>query len=278
MTNIGMVLPEPGYWAQAAALIRRHGSLLVMDETHTLSSGPGGYARAHGIAADAVVVGKAIGGGMPCAAYGFSAELAAQAEAAKRAAAPGHSGIGNLLAMAAMRATLGTFLRPEVFVPMHARAAALAQGLQALIRRHRLPWCVTQVGARTEFQFCARPPRNGSEAGAAMDADLEHALHLYLLNRGRRGGPAGHHGRRRGCPIRDLARPAGSDRPPDPCGPGRLGSTGQAGEDFGPCASCAARRGQAVCGHGAHGDGELDHSGIIREIRRFQGLPVTDCV
>ena len=189
MTNIGMVLPDPGYWAQASALIRRHGSLLVMDETHTLSSGPGGYARAHGVKADAVVVGKAIGGGMPCAAYGFSAELAERAEAAKRAATPGHSGIGttltaNLLAMAAMRATLSTFLRPEIFAPMHARAERLAAGLRGLIERHRLPWCVSQVGARTEFQFCARPPRNGSEAGAAMDPELEHALHLYLLNRG----------------------------------------------------------------------------------------------
>ena len=189
MTNIGMVLPDPGYWAKASALIRRHGSLLVMDETHTLSSGPGGYARAHGVKADAVVVGKAIGGGMPCAAYGFSAELAERAEAAKRAATPGHSGIGttltaNLLAMAAMRATLSTFLRPEIFAPMHARAERLAAGLRGLIERHRLPWCVSQVGARTEFQFCARPPRNGSEAGAAMDPELEHALHLYLLNRG----------------------------------------------------------------------------------------------
>jgi glutamate-1-semialdehyde 2,1-aminomutase len=189
MTNVGMVLPDPGYWEQASSLIRRQGSLLVMDETHTLSSGPGGYARAHGIAADAVVVGKALGGGMPCAAYGFSAELAKRAQAAKRAAAPGHSGIGttltaNLLAMAAMRATLSTFLRPEVFAPMHARAERLAQGLKALIERHHLPWCVSQVGARTEFQFCARPPRNGNEARAAMDAELEHALHLYLLNRG----------------------------------------------------------------------------------------------
>jgi glutamate-1-semialdehyde 2,1-aminomutase len=189
MTNTGMVLPDPGFWEKATALIRRYGSWLVMDETHTLSSGPGGYARAHGIAADAVVVGKALGGGMPCAAYGFSADLAARAEAAKRAAAPGHSGIGttltaNLLAMAAMRATLSTYLRPEVFAPMHARAERLALGLRALIQRYRLPWCITQVGARTEFQFRAQAPRNGTEAGAAMNAELEQALHLYLLNQG----------------------------------------------------------------------------------------------
>ncbi len=189
MTNIGMVLPEPGYWEQAQQLIRRHGSLLVLDETHTLSSGPGGYGRAHGLLPDAVVVGKALGGGMPCAAYGFSAALAAQAEAAKHAAPPGHSGIGttltaNLLAMAAMRATLTQLMTPAVFAPMHALAEQLAAGLRAAIARHGLPWCVTQVGARVEFQFCPQPPRNGSAAEAAMDAELEHALHLALLNRG----------------------------------------------------------------------------------------------
>ncbi|NDY90372.1 aspartate aminotransferase family protein [Ideonella livida] len=189
MTNIGMVLPEPGFWEAAQRLIHRHGSLLVMDETHTLSSGPGGYARAHGIHADAVVVGKALGGGMPCAAYGFSAELAARAVAAKRQAPAGHSGIGttltaNALAMAAMRATLEHLLRPEVFAPMHARAERLAGLLRGAFARQGVPWCVTQVGARTEFQFCPRPPRHGSAAGAAMDPALEHALHLYLLNRG----------------------------------------------------------------------------------------------
>jgi glutamate-1-semialdehyde 2,1-aminomutase len=189
MTNIGMVMPEPGFWDAARQLIHRHGSLLVMDETHTLSSGPGGYARAHGIRADAVVVGKALGGGMPCAAYGFTAELAARAQAAKQAAGAGHSGIGttltaNALAMAAMRATLEHLLTPQVFVPMHERARRLAGLLQALFARHGLPWCVTQVGARTEFQFCPTPPHNGTQAAAAMHAELEQALHLSLLNRG----------------------------------------------------------------------------------------------
>ncbi|CAN7645419.1 aspartate aminotransferase family protein [Pseudorhodoferax sp. LjRoot39] len=189
MTNIGMVLPEPGFWPAAAELVRRHGSLLVLDETHTISSGPGGYARAHGLAPDALVLGKPLGGGMPCAAYGFTAELAARCEAAKRAAPPGHSGIGttltaNLLAMAAMRATLSSLMTDAVYQPMLALAGELAQGLRGAIARHGLPWCVSQVGARAEFQFCDRPPRNGSEAAAAMNDALEHLLHLALLNRG----------------------------------------------------------------------------------------------
>ena len=188
MTNIGMVLPQPGFWEQALSVIHRHGALLVMDETHTISSGPGGYARAQGLVPDAVVVGKPLGGGMPCAAYGFSADLAARAEAAKRNAPPGHSGIGttltaNLLAMAAMRATLTQLMTPATYAPMLALAARLADGLRQTIARHQLPWCVSQVGARTEFQFCSTPPLNGTQASAAMNPELEHAIHLFLLNR-----------------------------------------------------------------------------------------------
>jgi glutamate-1-semialdehyde 2,1-aminomutase len=189
MTNIGMVLPEPGYWEAAQELIHRHGAALVIDETHTISCGPGGYARAHGIRADAVVVGKPVGGGMPCAAYGLSAEWAERAVRAKREAPPGHSGIGttltgNPMAMAAMRATLSELMTDAVYAPMLALSEQLARGLREIIARRRLPWCVTQLGARSEFQFRATPPRNGSEAGAALDAELEHLIHLALLNRG----------------------------------------------------------------------------------------------
>ncbi len=189
MTNIGMVLPEPGFWEQAQAIMRRHGTLLVMDETHTISSGPGGYARAHGIAPDALVVGKPIAGGLPCAVYGMTAEMAQRVEHAKRTAPPGHSGVGttlsaNMFAMAAMRANLECVMTEPAYAQMFALAARLADGLRALIARHALPWCVTQVGARTEFQFSPAPPRNGSEAGAMLDAELEQVIHLFLLNRG----------------------------------------------------------------------------------------------
>ena len=189
MTNIGMVLPRPGYWEAAQQLLKRHGSLLVIDETHTISSGPGGYAQAHGMQPDALVVGKPIGGGIPCAAYGFTEELARRVEKAKRNAPPGHSGIGttlsaNMFAMAAMRANLEQVMTEQAYQHMFALAAQLAEGLRAVIARHNLPWCVTQIGARTEFQFTPTAPQNGTHAQSILDHELEQIIHLYLLNRG----------------------------------------------------------------------------------------------
>jgi glutamate-1-semialdehyde 2,1-aminomutase len=189
MTNIGMVLPQPGFWEAAQALIRQHGTLLILDETHTFSSGPGGYARANGLRPDALVFGKPIAGGLPCAVYGMSGELAARAMQAKQNAPVGHSGIGNTLTgnrltMAAMRATLAEVATEGAFVHMLARCTEVAEGLRAVIAQHNLPWCVTQVGARCEFQFGPTPPENGTQAQTLFDAELEHLIHLALLNRG----------------------------------------------------------------------------------------------
>lgn len=189
MTNIGMVLPQPGFWQAAQALIHQHGSLLVLDETHTFSSGPGGYAKTHGLQPDALALGKPMAGGLPCAVYGMSAALAARATQAKRDAPPGHSGIGttltaNRLTLAAMRATLAEVATDAAFAHMIARCSEVADGLRACIARHGLPWCVTQVGARCEFQFGPTPPQNGTQASALFDEELEHLMHLALLNRG----------------------------------------------------------------------------------------------
>lgn len=189
MTNIGMVLPAPGFWQTAQSLIQQHGALLVMDETHTISTGAGGYCQVHGIKPDALVLGKPVGGGVPCAVYGMSAELASRAVRAKSDAPPGHSGIGttltgNMLSMAAMRATLSDVMTPAAYDHMLALARELAEGIRQLLAERRLPWCVTELGARVEFQFCPTPPQNGSEADARLDAELEHLIHLGLLNRG----------------------------------------------------------------------------------------------
>jgi len=138
---------------------------------------------------DALVVGKPIGGGIPCAVYGFTEELARRVEQAKHDAPPGHSGVGttlsaNMFAMAAMRANLEQVMTAQAYQHMFALAAQLAEGLRTVIARHKLPWCVTQIGARTEFQFTPAAPQNGTQAQALLDSDLEQIIHLYLLNRG----------------------------------------------------------------------------------------------
>ncbi len=189
MTNIGMVLPAPGYWQTAQSLIRQYGALMVMDETHTISTGAGGYCQVHGLEPDALVLGKPVGGGVPCAVYGMSAALASRAVRAKADAPPGHSGIGttltgNMLSMAAMRATLTEVMTPTAYAHMLPLARQLAEGVRHILAERHLAWCVTELGARVEFQFCPEPPQNGSEAGAQLDAELEHLIHLGLLNRG----------------------------------------------------------------------------------------------
>jgi glutamate-1-semialdehyde 2,1-aminomutase len=189
LTNIGMVPPAPGFLEGLRELTRRYGSLLIMDETHTLSSGPGGACRAWGIEPDALVVGKAIAGGLPCAAYGFSAQLATRMRIVKDAAPAGHSGIGttlsgNPLTLAALRANLAEVMSEAAYAHMLALAEQLATGLETILRQHRLDWRVTRLGARAELQFCAQTPRSGREAAAAFQPALERLLHLYLINRG----------------------------------------------------------------------------------------------
>ncbi len=189
MTNCGMVLPDAGVLDAIRAMTRHMGTLLIWDETHTISSGPKGHSGGHGPSGDMFVIGKAIGGGVPCAAYGFSAEVADRMKVLRAGMVPGHSGIGttlsaNALALAAMRAMLDQVMTQDAYVTMLATADRLVAGLNAVITRHNAPWHVAHVGARVEFTCSPHPPRNGTEARAAMDHELEVTVHLALVNRG----------------------------------------------------------------------------------------------
>ncbi len=189
LTNCGLVLPDPGFWAAAQALCQRHGTLLALDETHTLSTGCGGYARVHGLQPDLLVIGKAVAGGLPCAVYGFTHALAQRMRDAKQAAPEGHSGIGttlagNALAIAALHAALTHLHTPASYTHMLALADTLATGLRTLVATHALGWTITQLGARMELQYTAQPPRNAAEVHASHQPALDALLHLFLLNRG----------------------------------------------------------------------------------------------
>lgn len=188
MTNAGMVLPEPQFLEQAFAAARRHDALVVLDETHTLSSGLGGYGRTHRLAADGLVCGKAIAGGVPCAVYGVSADWQTRIDAFMRDRSGGHSGIGttlaaNPLSVAALLASLREVMTAPNHALMDARAAELEAGLRATFTRLRLDWHVSRVGARTEFGF-GPAPRNARDAERQMRPELERLIHLSLLNRG----------------------------------------------------------------------------------------------
>lgn len=189
LTNFGLVPPEEGFWQAASALCKKYGTLLIMDETHTISTAHGGYTRAHQLQPDFFVVGKAVAGGLPCAVYGFSEEMAGKMQAAKEAAPDGHSGIGttlsgNALTFAALEATLSAVNTAEHYAAMLQLASTLERGLMECITRHQLPWTVTRLGARMELQFMPRTPRNADDVRAADAEDLERFTHLFMLNRG----------------------------------------------------------------------------------------------
>ena len=189
LTNIGIVPPAEGFHDELRAATRRHGTLLIVDETHTLCAGPGGYTAAHGLEPDVLTVGKSIGGGIACAAYGFTDELAARIEESISRDESDVGGIGgtlaaNVLSLAAMRATLTEVLTEEAFARMIALGERFEQGVQASIDRHALPWHVTRLGCRVEYLFRPDRPRTGSEAAAGGDPLLDRLIHLWALNRG----------------------------------------------------------------------------------------------
>ena len=189
LTNIGIVLPNPGFHSEVRRLATKYDALLVVDETHTMCAGPGGATAEYGIEPDMVVVGKWIAGGIPSGALGMSATTAARAEAAGKGPVRGLSGVGstvagNAMCTAAMRAILADVLTAEAFVHMKAMAFAWTQGVEEVIARHDLPWHVVQLGSRAEYRYLPAAPRSGAEGAVVVDANLDRYLHIGCLNRG----------------------------------------------------------------------------------------------
>ncbi len=190
MTNAGIVLPDPGYHDGLRELTREHGTLLVIDETHTFCAGQGGYTAAEGLDPDMLTIGKAIAGGIPAAAYGMTEEVSERIGAylgALEASDVGGIGgtlAGNALSLAAARATLAEVLTDEAFAHMTEMAERFQAGVNEVITSHGVPWNSVRLGCRVEYHFQPSPPRNGSEAVAADDRALGRYMHLHALNRG----------------------------------------------------------------------------------------------
>ena len=189
MTNVGIIHPDPGYHQALREITRRTGTLLIIDETHTICTGPGGYTAAHGLEPDMLTIGKPIASGLPAAAYGVSHKVAEEILRRNHIQQSDSGGIGgtlagNALALAAMRATLEHVLTQAAFDRTIPLARRFEEGVAGVIKKHDLPWHVVRLGNRVEYQFRATPPRNGGEAEATMDGELDGLLHLMALNRG----------------------------------------------------------------------------------------------
>jgi glutamate-1-semialdehyde 2,1-aminomutase len=190
MTNVGIVHPEPGYHDALRRATSETGTLLIIDETHTICAGPGGYTRAAGLDPDFLTIGKAIGSGIPAGTYGFSEAVADRIRAANTdlevidVGGVGGTLAGNALSLAAIRATLADVLTEESFARMIPLGERWAAGVQATIDELGLPWHVSRLGCRAEYLFRTELPRNGAEAARGIDFELGQYMHLHALNRG----------------------------------------------------------------------------------------------
>ncbi|CAN5620791.1 aspartate aminotransferase family protein [soil metagenome] len=189
LTNIGIVLPDAGYHEGVRELCTRYGTLLIIDETHTLSAGAGGMLAELDLHPDAVVLGKSIGGGIPAGAYGMTREFASAVRESLEMEDIDVGGVGGTLAgnavsLAGIRATLSHVLTAQAFATMIDRCTEWTAGVQAAIDEFGAPWQVTQLGARAEYSFRATAPHDGREAAEADDFELQQYLHLHALNRG----------------------------------------------------------------------------------------------
>jgi glutamate-1-semialdehyde 2,1-aminomutase len=189
LTNIGIVLPEPGFHEGLRELTAAAGTLLTIDETHTLSAGPGGCTGRWGLRPDMVTLGKAIAGGVPAGAFGMRPELGERLLGAPGADVEDTGGVGgtlagNALSLAAARATLSEVLDDSAWEGTEPLATRFVAGVEAALARHGAGWHVVQLGCRAEYRFSPRPPRDGGEAAGLGDESLERYLHLHALNRG----------------------------------------------------------------------------------------------
>ncbi|MGH2636568.1 MAG: aminotransferase class III-fold pyridoxal phosphate-dependent enzyme, partial [Actinomycetota bacterium] len=193
LTNVGVVEPDDGFHAALRELTRAHGTLLVIDETHTLITAPGGLVARWGLDPDVVTLGKSIGGGIAVGAYGMTEHVAAVLESSAGdygggsfvpEVATGGTLFANPLSLAACRAALGGVLTEDAYERAASLGSRLADGIESTAADAGLPWRAHRLGPRSGYSFTGTLPRNAAEAHRAHDADLYRLLRLFMVNRG----------------------------------------------------------------------------------------------
>lgn len=189
MTNIGIIHPDPGYHDALREITRKYGTYLIIDEAHTICTGPGGYTASFSLQPDFLTIGKSIAGGLPAAVYGFTEEVSQRFTEKLNVDDADVGGIGgtlagNALSIAAMKATLQNVLTQEFYNKAIQLQERFTEGVESVIKEFELPWIVKRLGNRSEYWFRPKPPRNGSEAFVAIDHELDRYMHLFTLNRG----------------------------------------------------------------------------------------------
>lgn len=189
MTNVGIIHPKPGFLEACRELTKKTGTVWIIDEAHTITAGPSGFAGAAGLEPDMLVLGKCIGGGFPVGCYGMTREISERLYSKTRAEFADTSGIGGTMtgspvAMAAILATLDNYLTEDNFKLAIGMAEEFVAGIDRVIARRGLPFSTNRVGARAEYVFSEALAANAAESAAKTDHELYEYYFIGSLNRG----------------------------------------------------------------------------------------------
>jgi len=189
MTNIGIIHPQPGYHDALRELTRKYGTYLVIDETHTICTSPGGYTGKYDLHPDFLTCGKPIASGIPAGVYGYTQDVADAFwgnldHDLSDVGGIGGTLAGNALSISAIRATLEHVLTQTMYARCERLADRYERGIRDCIAEFDLPWIVKRLGFRVEYWFCKTAPKNGGEANKDVDSELDRFMHLWALNRG----------------------------------------------------------------------------------------------
>jgi glutamate-1-semialdehyde 2,1-aminomutase len=183
--NAGTIVPAPGYLHGLRKLATEHGALLILDEVMTgFRLSLGGAQQVYGVKPDLTTLGKILGGGLPCGAFGGRAEVMEFLAPLGPVYQAGTLS-GNPLAMAAGIATLSHLIEHQgaVYSGLEETTAAIADGVAALAQEAGVAVTTNRVGSMFTWFFTGQAV---TDFGTAATSDTERfgRFHRAMMDAG----------------------------------------------------------------------------------------------
>ena len=178
--NMNLIKATPEFLQTMRRLCTQHGAILIFDEVMCgLRVALGGAQALYDIKPDLTALGKVIGGGLPVAAFGGSADLMRHM-APLGAVYQAGTLSGNPVAVAAGLTTLKLIQAPGFYEHLGAQTTKLVQGLSAAALDAGVPFCADSVGGMFGMYFSATVPTSYAQMMACDKEKFNLFFHAML--------------------------------------------------------------------------------------------------